>query len=428
MELFWTIVFGLLFFALLMASVALHEIGHLLPAKLFGVRVPQYFVGFGRTLWSTRRGETEYGIKLFPLGGFVRLLGMYPPARPGARQTWLQRFADDARSYEWDDITPTDVSAGRLFFQKRTHQKLIIMAGGITMNLLLAFLLFWGVSALHGNWREQPVVRGIQQCIIAEQRDDTTCRPTDEPTPAAAAGLVAGDRIVSFNGTPIVDYPQLTGLIRANLDRPATLVVERDGARVTLPTVPTRIAGVRDTLDPAKVVPAGWLGVLPTVEKVHGGPVSVLKDMGTMTVQSVVALVQFPVKVWHVVVGMVTGQPRDVYGPISIVGASALAGEAAVQEAPIADRAALFASLLGSINLFLALFNLVPLPPLDGGHIMGALWEWVRRTAARLTGRPDPGPVDTAKMVPVAYAVGGFLLLCGIVLIVADIVSPVKIF
>ena len=84
MELFWTIVFGLLFFALLMASVALHEVGHLLPAKLFGVRVPQYFVGFGKTLWSTRRGETEYGVKLFPLGGFVRLLGMYPPTRPGA--------------------------------------------------------------------------------------------------------------------------------------------------------------------------------------------------------------------------------------------------------------------------------------------------------------------------------------------------------
>ena len=141
-----------------------------------------------------------------------------------------------------------------------------------------------------------------------------------------------------------------------------------------------------------------------------------------------VALAQFPVKVWNVAVDMVTGQPRDVYGPISIVGASAIAGEAAVQDAPVLEKAAMFASLLGSINLFLALFNLIPLPPLDGGHIVGALWEWLRRTAARLTGRRDPGPVDTAKMVPVAYAVGGFLLLCGIVLIVADIVTPVKIF
>ena len=183
-----------------------------------------------------------------------------------------------------------------------------------------------------------------------------------------------------------------------------------------------------DDLDPSKLVPAGWMGLYPQLAREHAGPVGVLRHMGQMTAQSAVALAQFPVKVWNVAVDMVTGQPRDVYGPISIVGASAIAGEAAVQDAPVLEKAAMFASLLGSINLFLALFNLVPLPPLDGGHIVGALWEWLRRTAARLTGRPDPGPVDTAKMVPVAYAVGGFLLLCGIVLIVADIVTPVKIF
>ncbi len=423
MELFWTIVFGLLFFALLMASVALHEIGHLLPAKLFGVRVPQYFVGFGRTLWSTRRGETEYGIKLFPLGGFVRLLGMYPPTRPGAKQTWLQRFADDTRSYEWDDIRPTD--DGRLFYQKKTHQKLIIMAGGITMNLILAFILFWAVLGGVGIMQPQPVVAGVQPCVLTERRE---CTASDPLTPAAQAGLQAGDRVLEFNGTAISRYPQLTDLIRRNLDGPATFVVERGGERVTLPTVNTIVSGVRDTLDPGKTVPAGWMGLYPVMEREHLAPAGVIEYMGQMTAQSVVALAQFPVKVWNVAADMVTGQPRDIYGPISIVGASAIAGEAAVQDAPVLEKAAMFASLLASINLFLALFNLIPLPPLDGGHILGAVWEWLRRTAARLTGRPDPGPVDTAKMVPVAYAVGGFLLLCGIVLIVADIVTPVKIF
>ncbi|MFP5415981.1 MAG: M50 family metallopeptidase [Actinomycetes bacterium] len=426
MELFWTIVFGVLFFALLMASVALHEIGHLLPAKLFGVKVPQYFVGFGKTLWSTRRGETEYGIKLFPLGGFVRLLGMYPPARHSARATWLQRVADEARRYEWDDIRPAD--DGRLFYQKKVWQRLIIMAGGITMNLLIAFALLWGVYGLHGTYRAQPVVASIQACVITEARADMTCQPSDPPSPAAQAGLQPADRIVAFNGIAIESHEQLSRLIRGNLGGPVTLEVDRGGSRVTLPRVSTIVVGVPDTLDPSRVVEAGWLGVSPTIEKVYGGPADVLADMGTMTAQSLVALAQFPVKVWNVLADLVTGAPRDINGPIGIFGASSIAGQAAVSDAPVADKAAMFASLLAAINLFLALFNLVPLPPLDGGHIVGALWESVRRAAAKLTGRPDPGPVDTARMVPIAYAVGAFLLLCGLVLIVADIVSPMQIF
>jgi len=422
----WTVFFGLLFFGLLMASVALHEVGHLLPAKAFGVKVPQYFVGFGRTLWSTRRGETEYGLKLFPLGGFVRLLGMYPPRRPGAPDSALQRIADDARAAEWDDIAPDD--DGRLFYQKNTGQKLVIMLGGITMNLLIAFLVTWAVLGLHGVWRSQPVVAGVQPWVITEAREDLTCRPDDPPTPAAAAGLQAGDRVVAFNGTAIRDYEQLTGLIRANLDGPATLVVERAGQQVTLPTVNTRVTQVSHSLDPGRTVAAGWLGVSPTVELVRGGPVQAVEDLWTMARLSVVSLAQFPVKTWNVLVDMVTGQPRDIYGPISILGASTIAGEAATSDLSPGERAAIFGQLLASVNLFLALFNLVPLPPLDGGHVAGALWEGLRRAVARVAGRPDPGPVDTARMVPLAYAVGGFLLLCGVVLIVADIVSPVKIF
>lgn len=173
----WTVAFGLLFFALLMASVALHEVGHMVPAKLFGVKVPKYFVGFGKTLWSTKRGETEYGFKLFPLGGFVQLLGMYPPANPDARPSALARFADDVRAVEWDDITPAD--RGRLLYEKPVWQKVVVMAGGITMNLLLAFLLLWGVVGLHGVIRPQTTLASVSQCVVTEQRDDRTCRPTD---------------------------------------------------------------------------------------------------------------------------------------------------------------------------------------------------------------------------------------------------------
>lgn len=416
-----TALFALLFFALLMVSVALHELGHMVPAKLFGVRVPKYFVGFGRTLWSVERGGTEYGIKLFPLGGFVQLLGMYPPRDPARKQTRLQRFADEARAAEWDDIT--DADRGRLLYERKTWQKVVVMAGGITMNLLIAFFLMWGMLGLYGTWQAQPVVEGVQPCLIAENRE---CTPTDPPTPAASSGLTKGDRIVEFNGVAITSYEQLTGLIRGNLDGEARLVVERDGARTPLTPVRTAVLDLPDPLDPSRTVKAGWFGVVPTYELIKGGPGDALDAMWTMTKQSAVALSKFPVKVWNAVADMVTGKPRDVYGPVSIVGASVFAGEVATSGADPAAKVVMFTMLLASVNLFLALFNLIPLPPLDGGHIASALYEGARRGLARLARRADPGPVDTARLLPLTYAVAGFLLLAGVALIVVDIVSPIK--
>lgn len=426
MNLIVTIVFGVLFFLAIMACVALHEIGHMVPAKLFGVKVPKYFVGFGKTLWSTQRGETEYGIKMIPLGGFVKLLGMYPPRNPNARDTRLQRIADEARAAEWDEIT--DADAGRLFYERAVWKKIIMMAGGITMNLLIAFVLMWGVVGIHGIMRYTTSVASISQCIQNPPRAERTCTAEDTATPAARAGLQPGDTIVAFNGVPITSQPQLSGLIRGNMDGPATITVEREGVRTTLPTVNTLVVPVTDQLDPGKKVQAGYLGYYPATALVKGGPGDALGDMWTMTQQSVVALSQFPVKVYNVVADMVAGKPRDPTGPISVVGASTVAGEIAASDGAVDDKVATFAYLLASVNLFLAVFNLVPLPPLDGGHIAGALFEGARRGLAKLLGRPDPGPADTAKMLPVAYAVGGLLLLMGVAVILADIISPVKIF
>jgi len=421
-----TVAFGVLFFLAIMGCVALHEIGHMVPAKLFGVKVPKYFVGFGKTLWSTTRGETEYGLKVFPLGGFVQLLGMYPPRRPDARNTRLQRLADDAREAEWYDIT--DADAGRLFYERATWKKVVMMAGGITMNLVIAFVLLWGVVGLHGVLRYQPVVAGISACIQNPPRADRTCVATDTPTPAALAGLAAGDRIVEFNGVAVTSHDQLTSLIRANLDREASIVVDRGGVRTPLAPVHTLVTSVTDPLNPGGTVQAGYLGFYPVSALTKGGPVDVLGDMGAMTQQSLVALAQLPVKTFNVVADMVGGKPRDPNGPISVVGASAVAGEIATSDFSLSDKAATFAGLLASVNLFLAIFNLVPLPPLDGGHILGALFEAARRGLAKLRGKADPGPADTAKMLPVAYLVGGLVLVMGVVLIVADIISPVKIF
>ncbi len=432
MDLAVTIVFGVLFFALIMASIALHEVGHMVPAKLFGVRVPKYFVGFGPTLWSKTVGETEYGIKAFPLGGFVRLLGMYPPRTPvpGEKRGRLTRIADNARAWEWQDISAEDVEQGRLLYQKKTWQKLVTMAGGPAMNVILAFLLFLGVNLFYGQVQPQLEVAYVATCVSGTEAEPCPDKPSKEDaSPAYLSGVKVGDTVVAFNGQSVSSWDELSDRIRSNGSGEVQLTVERDGDRIELTPVHTVVKPVRDEWDPGKTIDAGWFGMSPTQELVKGGPVETVQQMWTMTVQSLVALAQFPVKVFNVAWDMITGQPRDIYGPISIVGASATAGQvASSDQVPEGAKVAMFASLLGSVNLFVALFNFIPLVPLDGGHIAAAIYEWLKRRTARLMGRPDPGPVDTARALPVAYIVGGFILISGLVLIVADIVSPIQLF
>lgn len=421
------IALGVLFFALIMASIALHEIGHLVPAKLFGVKVTEYFVGFGKRIWSTRRGETEYGFKWIPLGGYVRLVGMYPPARPGEKRNWLTRMADDARSVEWDEITAAD--EGRLLYQQKTWKKIVVMLGGPTMNILLAFLIFLGINAFHGMYVSTLTVSAVSECVIAANSEDRTCGPDDPPTPAEEAGVQVGDVIASFNGVALNSWDQMSDLIRENRDGEARVTVIRDGERVDLPPVRTQLNHLPDRLDPTRYVEVGFFGVSPTVELQRAGPVATVQQMWTMTKQSTVALLSFPVRIYNVAEDMVLGRPRDVNGPISIVGASRVAGEIGItDQLPLESKIATWFSLLGSVNLFVALLNLVPLLPLDGGHVAGAIYEWLKRRAYRLLGKPDPGHVDTAKAMPMIFVVGGFLVLGGAVLILADIISPVSLF
>lgn len=429
---------AIVFFAMIMASVALHEVGHLIPGKLFGVKTTQYMVGFGRTLWSTRRGETEYGVKAIPLGGYCRFVGMYPPdPKSGkvrqARTGIFQSIADQAREAEWEDIQPED--DGRLFYQKKTWQKLIIMIGGPGMNILLAFLILLGVSMAYGMPKATLQVAVVNDCVISSTRqtsgdpDSLTCQASDPQTPAKKAGLRVGDVISTFNGNRVSNWDRLSELIRTNRDGVAKITVRRDGNTVALKPVHTVINGVQSPTDPSKVVEAGFLGVSPRQDLVKGGPVAVVGQMWSMTEQSFHAIIRFPVKVYNTAANLVTGKPRDENGPMSIVGASRIAGEVtATDKIDVPTKAAQMFLLLGSVNLFLALFNFVPLMPLDGGHIAGALYEGLRRWLARVFGRPDPGHADTAKMLPVAYVVGAVIALSGVVLILADLIDPITLF
>lgn len=418
---------GVVFFGLIIVSVLLHEAGHFIPAKLFGMKATEFFAGFGTTIWSTRRGETTYGFKWLPFGGYTKIIGMYPVDVIHRRSTWLTRVADQARQAESEEITPQD--RGRLFCDKPVWQRLVVMSGGILTNLLLAFLLFWGVFGIAGRPAQTTSVAAVNECVLSTSDPSRSCTANDPETPAHRMGLQPGDEVVSFNGVEVTSWEQLSDLIRANTDQPATLVIVRDGQRRTLPTVNTVTNTVRDRLDPTRTVEAGFMGFMPQAVVVHSGPGDTVSEMWQMSKQSLHALVRLPVLTWNVASDVVTGKARDVNSPMSIVGASVVAGDvAANDQLTTGDKVAFGVSLLGGLNLFLFWLNVIPLPPMDGGHIAGAIYEWIKRGVFRVLGRPDPGPADTAMMLPVAWVIGGALLVMGIILIIADLVSPVRLF
>ena len=411
-------------------SIALHELGHMYPAKKFGIKVTQFFVGFGNTVWSTKRGETEYGFKSIPLGGYVKLVGMLPPAKDAdpheVRKTntgLLTQLVSDARSAEYEHVNDEDLD--RLFYRKPWWQKLIVMAGGPTVNIIIAVFLFSVVFMGIGALTPTTTVQTVSDCAITDAEAGRACTEADPVTPARKAGLEPGDRIVSFNGVQITEWDQLTQLIRANGSREATIEIERDNATRTA-TVATSVLARVDVDDPTKTVDVGFLGVAPTATMQRQGPGYVVDVMGEYVSGTASAIVHLPQRMVGVVKAAF-GAEREANGPISVVGASRVAGELVTVDDPSwAERTQRVLVLLAGLNLFLAMFNFIPLLPLDGGHIAGALWEAIRRPIARLRGRPDPGYVDVAKMLPVAYGVGAILMLMSVILIYADIVNPIK--
>lgn len=410
-------------------SIALHELGHMWPAKKFGVKVTQFFVGFGRTVWSFKRGETEYGLKAIPLGGYVKLVGMLPPQKddPEHARTsntgLFTQLARDARELEYETVTVEDQD--RLFYRRPWWQKVIVMAGGPTVNLLIAVVLFSISFMGFGVAVPTTTVAQVSDCAITDAEAGRACTDADPVTPAKLAGLEPGDEITSFDGEPVTSWDQLSTLIRGNGDQEAEIGFVRDGAETTV-DVRTSVLARAALDDPDRVEDVGFLGVVPLQTVERQGPGFVIEETGRVIGLTAQAVVHLPVRMVDVVQAAL-GAERGQDTPISIVGASRVAGELVTTDQPtVAVAAQRLIMLLAGLNLFLWLFNLIPLLPLDGGHIAGALWEAIRRGWARLRGRPDPGYVDVAKMLPVAYVVGSLLIIMGVVLIFADIVNPVR--
>ena len=435
------------FVVAILVSIGLHEFGHLVPAKRFGAQVPQWFIGFGPTVWSKQIGDTEYGVKAIPLGGYVKIVGMLPPgadhlveettydedgeAVHKVRRSNTGMFAQlisDARAAEWEYVKQHD--ADRLFYRLAWWKKVIVMAGGPMVNIAIALSLFTILFATYGNPRDQvvePTVASVPACVIPAAEAGRECTAADPASPAARAGIQPGDEIVSFNGTPFRDWDSFQEQIRGNADGDAVIEVRRDGELLRLETNTT--VTLRETsVEDETLTEVGFLGVQPEVSLQTGGLLYTAKQMETMTVETVQALAQLPVKVYQVARAIVGLQERDPESPVSIVGGGRFAGEAASSDAfPLADKLVTLLLLIASFNFFIAMFNFVPLLPLDGGHIAGALYEGLKRGVARLRGRPEPGHVDVAKLLPIAYVVGLAMLVMGMVLIVADLVVPLHI-
>ncbi|GAB2696284.1 membrane-associated protease RseP (regulator of RpoE activity) [Microbacterium marinum] len=416
----------------LAVSIALHEIGHLLPAKAFGVRVGQYMIGFGPTLWSRRFGETEYGVKALPLGGYISMAGMYPPsstddAVPSRRGRMFATMIQDARAV--NDETLAGDGAGRAFYQLPVLKRVVIMLGGPAMNFFLALVLFAIMFSGIGVQTATTTVAAVNECVLPAGTEQTECAPGDPASPAAAGGILPGDVIVSVDGADVATFAEASAIIQESPEEPVTIVVDRDGARESLQVTPVlaerEVQGADGEVRTAEV---GFVGMTASVEYVPQpiwqGPQAAIEQAG----QVVGIMWQLPVRVYETAVDTFTGAGRDPNGPLSVVGAGRLAGEVAATDQPIVNRVSGILALLGSLNIALFIFNLIPLLPLDGGHVVVALWDGVKRLWARLTRRGDPRPVDATKLVPVTYVVVIGLILMGGTLILADIVNPVQLF
>ncbi|MFP5022989.1 M50 family metallopeptidase [Pseudonocardia phyllosphaerae] len=436
MTVLWTIVGIALFFFGLLLSIAWHELGHFTTARWFGIKVPEFFVGFGKTIWSRRRGETEFGIKAIPLGGYVRMIGMLPPA-PGhgrlgrSRRTGpFQGLMDDARAQSQADVLPQD--ADRQFWTRAPWKRIVVMFAGPFMNLVLAVFLMAVILMGIGLPASGTQVSEVSKCVVPATAQTAQSPTPDCPAgaplaPAAAAGMLPGDRIVGLAGK---EYGRNDGTALREAIRvasgPTPLVVDRNGQRIplTVNIVPNQ---VQDMRDPSRTVSAGFVGVsLLPGDYVRQGPGAVADLMGFYVARTGQSIAEIPQRVPALFRAAFLGEQRDPEGPVGVVGVSRIGGQILAQEEPWREEVTFFLQLLAGVNISLFVLNLLPIPPLDGGQIVPAIWEAIKRRLARLAGRPDPGPVDAAKLLPVAYVFVMVFLAFSAVLLVADIVNPVR--
>jgi membrane-associated protease RseP (regulator of RpoE activity) len=381
----------LIFVVALLISIVLHEAGHLVTAKAFGMKATRFFVGFGTTIWSRQRGETEYGIKSLPVGGFVDIAGMS----------------------NLDEVDPADEP--RAFRSKPAWERCVVLLAGSFMHFVIGFVLLFIVFA--GIGEQNTAVISLDPCV-PQTSTQVSCPASAARSPAALAGLRNGDKIIAVDGHPVANWTQLTRRIQGyQAGTSVAFTITRNGQRFTKHVTLARLSWRK----------GGFLGVEEQafaregLGTALGSTASEFSQVVTGSVEGIGKLPSELPKLFS------ANRAKKTDGVSSVVGVSEAAGQVVSEGGlPWSYKAAFLLLVIASVNIFVGLFNLLPFLPLDGGKLVIAIFEGVRSTFARLRRRPDPGPIDMQKLIPLSV---GFLLVfvcLGVLLIAADIFNPIR--
>jgi membrane-associated protease RseP (regulator of RpoE activity) len=386
----------LAFIVALLFSVMVHEFGHYLTARRFGMKVTEFFLGFGKRIWSIQRGETEFGLKAIPAGGYCKIAGMTP--------------ADTMEIGE----------EGRAFIKANSGRKLIVLGAGSFLHFVLGFIILLILFIGVGTDRITTKVSQVSDCIPVAAE---LCIATSQPSPAKAAGIRAGDKILAINNIAISDWANDVALIRNSPGRELRISILRDGETISINATPV-----------SRVVngePRGVLGIINEVANVRSNPISAIKDSYTLSKEflsaSIKSLISLPAKIPSLWGQTFQGKERDANGLVGIVGVAAVSGQVtASADMSWTQRIGAFLLIIASLNFFVGVFNLLPILPLDGGHMAVAIADEIRAFFARLRGRSRPAPIDVRVLTPITMVVFLLLSVLTLMLLVADIINPVN--
>jgi membrane-associated protease RseP (regulator of RpoE activity) len=375
-------ILGMLAFVVaLLLSVMVHEFGHFITARRYGMWVSEFFVGFGKRIWSVQRGETEFGVKAIPAGGYCKIEGMSP--------------TDEMPEGEED----------RAFYKASSGKKLVVLGAGSFLHFVLGYLLLFVLFAGVGTNQVLPVIGEVVSNSAAQ-----------------SAGIQAGDEVVSINGVEVTTWYKDVEAIRDSQGKELTLGLLRDGQKITIAATP-RLTDIDGT---ERYV----LGIVNTVGLKRSGVIEAASNSFTVTksflVESVKSLAKLPENIPALWGATVRGEERDVNGLVGVVGVARVSGEAVGSDklTPM-ERLATFLLIVASLNIFVGIFNLLPILPLDGGHMAVAIADEIRAFFARLRGRPRPAAINVTVLTPITMVVFVVLACLTLLLLVADVINPV---